>query len=478
MNKMKIDFEIPIDIKNDLIYCQRALANHILIHQKLVSMMKTADVRLGASLKSLQKDILDIGDEQRLLFNRLRFFIDYHQITKGASIAEREKLTNQVREDLANHSRANPGDIRPMNVQIRPNEDALYGKYFQSTTSPEDGYSSGNSASNDVKIEPISSSSDDEKIEILALSNDVRVDQKVYSGPKQKATKAPAAGQTLLKPIHQRLIAEADAENPICVVRPEVGLKKTVPPQDQPLSISLGRLRLAQALSAQLNTAQPAQKIESPKTVSPQTTPKENCNTRLSSLSSSRSSNGSSVEIEPMKDEEDAQELSQEGFLRLFGLYTPAYTQYLMNRRPSRKTRQCKSTERGDYLYGKYELFEKQFANKRQRQFLYSPPATRAKRRVGSNGTTKNTAKEPCCIPKRNRGIKSNASSSSSISSNGSNNSSEKVCLTCYKRNNLLQCQKCCGQYHAACHNMNTEIVIRRTFCPFCVRQKGRHKNF
>lgn len=30
---MKSDFEIPIDIKNDLVYCQRALTNHILVHQ-------------------------------------------------------------------------------------------------------------------------------------------------------------------------------------------------------------------------------------------------------------------------------------------------------------------------------------------------------------------------------------------------------------------------------------------------------------
>lgn len=30
---MKTDFEIPFDIKNDLVYCQRALTSHILIHQ-------------------------------------------------------------------------------------------------------------------------------------------------------------------------------------------------------------------------------------------------------------------------------------------------------------------------------------------------------------------------------------------------------------------------------------------------------------
>lgn len=33
MHKSKVDFEIPIDIKHDLVYCQRALTTHILMHQ-------------------------------------------------------------------------------------------------------------------------------------------------------------------------------------------------------------------------------------------------------------------------------------------------------------------------------------------------------------------------------------------------------------------------------------------------------------
>lgn len=33
MHKTKVDFEIPIDIKHDLVYCQRALTTHILMHQ-------------------------------------------------------------------------------------------------------------------------------------------------------------------------------------------------------------------------------------------------------------------------------------------------------------------------------------------------------------------------------------------------------------------------------------------------------------
>ncbi|XP_055297877.1 uncharacterized protein LOC129566192 [Sitodiplosis mosellana] len=482
---MKSDFEFPKDIKNDLVYCQRALTNHILVHQKIAScgpMMKIPEAHLHKTMRSIEKEIMDIGGEQKLLFNRLRFFIDYHQITKNAKLIDRERLTNWVRAELQSYSRSNTGEIRPMNVQTRLSEDALYSKYFRPAVSVEDGHSSGTSVSEDVKTEP-TSGSDEEKMEIRVKSEEVRVEQKVYSGPR-KPNNQPVAvvlknqpGQSLLKPIHQRKIEEIEPEvHPIRVVRPEIGIQKSEavvekPLQQQPAAISLSRLRLTAALSKAKDVNKGQQTQNRIETASPEPTLNVQCN----SLSSSRSSNGSSVEIDPMKDEQDATDLGQEGFLRLFGLFTPAYAEYMMNRRPQRKKRLCTSTERGDFHYGKFELFERQFANKRQRQFLYSPPATRAKRRVGSNGNAQ--TREPVVQPKKGKGIKSNASSSSSISSNGSINNTEKVCLTCYKRNNLSQCTKCCGQYHAACHSIFTEIVTRRTFCPFCVRQNGRHKS-
>lgn len=353
---------------------------------------------------------------------------------------DRERLTNWIRAEILNYSRANTGDIRPMNVQTRLPEDALYAKYFRPATVVEDGHSSGTSVSEEVKMEPTTSGSEEEKMEILIKPEDVRIEQKVYSGPRKQSkpsatiTTQSKSGQSLLKPIHQRKIEDIETDvHPIRVVRPEIGLTNEVPVaakpvEQQPAAISLIRLRLTAALSKakDVNKGQQSQnRIES---TSPETTLTVQCNT----LSSSHSSNGSSLDIEPMKDEQDAQELGQEGFLRLFGLFTPAYTEYMMNRRPQRrKKRICTSTERGDFHYGKFELFERQFANKRQRQFLYSPPATRAKRRVASNALPK----EPLVLPKKGKGIKSNASSSSSVSSNGSTQiSTEKVCLSCYKR--------------------------------------------
>lgn len=328
-----------------------------------------------------------------------------------------------------------------MNVQTRLSEDALYSKYFRPSSTIEESHSS-DSISEDIKIEPISGS-DDEKMEIIVIPeevHEVRIEQKVYSGPRQKSMKQPAVtvqnrpGQSLLKPMNQRKIGEIESEVKIHVVRPEVGIKKVQPvvekPKSQPAAISLSRLRLSAALCKAKDENKGQQTQNRMETTSPDTTP--TLTVKCNESSSPQSSNGSSVEIEPMKDEEDAADLGQEGFLRIFGLFTPAHAAYMMNRRPQRKKRQCTSTERGDFHYGKFELFEKQFANKRQRQFLYSPPATRAKRRVGSNGNAQ--AKEQLFITKKTKGIKSNASSSSSISSNGLNISSEKVCLSCYER--------------------------------------------
>lgn len=373
---------------------------------------------------------------QRMLFNRLRFLIDYHQITKNAKFGEREKITNLVRDELQHFSRST-GDVRPKNVQRRLDDHDLYVKYFTSDALMDDeafkDNSSGNSISDDLRME--SNSDDDMKMRMAK-----QIEQKVYSGPRQPVHKQPAKmvpslpvnGPSLLKPLHQRKI-EANETARIRVVRPETGLQVEKPniTKDQPTQqISMSRLRLAAAL-CKAKTAQNAQTrvgVDSPEPERMIAALSVKCATPLSS---SQSSNDSSGETELIRDELTPDQCSQETFLRIFGLHTPAYTQYLMNRRPQRKKRTCTSTARGDFHYGKFELFEKQFANKRnKKQFLYSPPATRAKRRVGSNGTNA-SAKD---LPKRGRTIKSTASSSSSLSSNGSNNVSEKVCLTCYKR--------------------------------------------
>lgn len=368
-------------------------------------------------------------------------------------LAERERLNKMIGDELLN-SISNTGDIRPTNVTRRLSEDALYAKYLKHADSADGGssnQSSPNSVSDEIKLEP-NSGSDDEPIEMSMQPGDMRL---VYTGPRQKPSKPPT-GPSLLKPMSQRKMGQCELDPlNIPVVRPEVGIKKIIEPTQvetvqlsASAQVSLGRLRLKAAL-CKAKDANKVQPIVQPsennvQKKAPETAPLTvtiKCNTP--SLSSSRSSDASSSgEVEFLKDEENPDELGKESFLRMFGLYTPEHTEHMMNRRPQRKRRQCTSTERGDFHYGKFELFERQFA-KRNKQFLYSPPATRAKRRIGSNRTI-TQPREPVIMPKRARGIKSNASSSSSLSSNGSNNGSEsqRVCLTCYKR----------SEYHLFCH--------------------------
>lgn len=494
---------------------------------------------------------------------------------KNVKIEERERITCYVRDELQNFTRmASGSDIKPTNVQRRSSEDVLYRKYLlvndvvDDETSNSRGHSSRTSVSDEPKTDSLSekissvSGSEDEKLEILVRPDDVQlIEQRVYNGPGQKGSKPTttvssfpviqpisqinSSKHSILKPMHQRLIEESDA-NGICVVRPEIGLTKKVeqpklkqqtkqpPPPPlpeqqqpaQPLPINLFRMRLSAALCKAKDEQQTFQKriqTESPETVSPPPVTQTltiKCNsTPISSSQSSNNGSPTSIEIESLSQGEiDPSEMEQEKFLRLFDLCTPAQTAYLMNRRPQRKKRVCTSTERMDYYYGKFELFEKQFSKRNsKRHFLYSPPATRAKRRIASNGIN-SLAKDviTAAATKRTKGIKSNASSSSSISSNGSN-PTEKVCLTCYKRSecsnfikclykkkfnqntnnlfhfisfyfffffaviadNLLQCQKCCGQYHAACHVSAIDVPTRKIYCPICVRQqKSSINNF
>lgn len=443
---------------------------------------------------------------------------------KNVSITERERITCYVRDELQHFTRMSSGhELKPTNVQSRLGEDALYRKYLllndvaDDETSNSRGHSSRTSVSDELKTEPVSgqistsvSGSDDEKMEILVQPNDVQlIEQRVYNGPRQKATttttqpfnvfhtkpKINPSKESLLKPMHQRLIEENDA-NGICIVRPEIGLPKkymeklqqpakqpppstplpepkqqtqpqTQPQQSQSINpINLVRMRL----SAALCKAKDEQSIQNRiKTDSPDTVPSSSsspppvtqtltvkCST--TPLSSSQSSNDDSpisMEMDsPCQGEVDPSEMEQENFLRLFNLFTPAQTTLILNRRPQRKKRVCTSTERMEYYYGKYELFEKQFKKGSKRQFLYSPPATRAKRRIANNGinllakevitTTAAAAAAAAATKRTTKGIKSNASSSSSLSSNGSTNYTEKVCLTCYKRSkygiNKMEC--------------------------------------
>lgn len=121
------------------------------------------------------------------------------------------------------------------------------------------------------------------------------------------------------------------------------------------------------------------------------------------------------------EEEEEPTVLGKEPFLRLFGLYTHTYYDYLKMRRSERKRRNCTSTEKRDFHYGKIDiLFERQ-SNKNKRVFLRSKPAPRPaitkpkRKRLEISAPLKKQKIEPA----------SNSSSSSSLCDE------VKMCISC-----------------------------------------------
>lgn len=283
-----------------------------------------------------------------------------------------------------------------------------------------------------------------EVLEVLVSPEDITDSlQSVYQQPYYQ-NQQQLNQESLLKPKAERLP----------VVKEE---KKPGPITDAEQKINLIRLKLKQALTKAKNEndiklATPQKLVTKPKikSVSPETT--------TSSSSSSQSSNASAdnlSDLVELSDDKEPTVLGKEAFLRLFGLYTHTYSDFLKTRRTARKRRNCTSTERIDFHYGRFDLFEKQYANKRNKQqFLYSPPATRAKRQRRAQSTVERISTRGSIVQitrpqtstasntNRSKGIKSNTSSSSSLSSNASlssakstnNSGEEKVCMTCFRK--------------------------------------------
>lgn len=388
--------------------------------------------------------------------------MDYHLLTHNADISERIALTNLIRDEILEYDRSHDDDIQPKEVQARLDLDRLYDKYLlgnglatdeamdvhQPTIDAEKPLpSAGRSYAESSKRR---SATDKVKPMVKIMQKNVQSKEAMKSGQSllkpRPQWNQPKNGPAPLAPVTTRA---ADCENPAA-------------------TIQLSRLKLQEALSKAKGASATAPASgqnsarQSPDPDSPAPSPRP---------SSSQSSNTSSEEADSV-DKSNAlnttttvDELSQEEFLRIFRLYTLDYSHYLKNRKPIKRRRNCTTmSARADFHYGKYELFERQYANKRnKRQFLYSPPATRAKKRlVGNVNKLRVTAataaavaaaagKGAGVVAKPRNGLKSSASSSSSLESSGTNGSTtirvtataaaapaaakdNKVCLKCYKR--------------------------------------------
>lgn len=335
-------------------------------------------------------------------------------MTRG-QIADREKLTNRIKQELQIYSRTYDSvEIRPRNVEPRLNANELYMKYY---TGNADTDKSSNDRSNDTSPDL----SEMEAANHLIQNEDLDVALNLSCKPTPIIQ--VKGGESLLKSKVERIMApKIDSVKALKI-------EKNIQ-QEQPATISMSRLKLKEALCKAKNASETKPQpfdlrcqTDSPETITCVTLqPKA-----ITILSSSQSSNSSSSdELDLSKDGLE----NKEKFLRYLGVCSHAYSEYLKTRRPQRKRRNCTN-----YHYSKFELFERQYNKRNKNQFLYSPPATRAKRRIGSNNGSTSTvtisalAKETNVAAKRAKGGRSNASSSSSLTSNHS----DKVCLSCFK---------------------------------------------
>lgn len=182
------------------------------------------------------------------------------------------------------------------------------------------------------------------------------------------------------------------------------------------------------------------------------------------------SASDDSFEMKQNQTEESTNtEIAKIRFLKQFYLYTHSYSKYLNSRRSERKRRSCTSTEKTDFHYGNWELWEQKNAKRKKSQYLCSPPAKRVVKRKS------NESDEP---PKKlSKKTISRKSSSSSTSLCSLGDDYFKLCVVCYSSgDNILTCSDCPAFFHRRCHkNCATEFVnLIGTHCPNCIKDKHK----
>lgn len=463
----------------------------------------------------MEEEIMSIGEEQNLMFNRLRLFIDYYLLRNRT---DRKQLTDYVSGEMSSYAKICGPNIRPITVKRRLTAEELNKKFISNNSTTElksqlptpdiDDHEVISLDDNDDACNEMNENNahiDGEVMEVLVSPEDIPPSIETNEVPHSKHCKLHGKAihkqESLLKPKAER-ISLPNEERLTAKKSPtiEVNRNRLSPPQG---AINLSRLKLKQALCKAKDERKPVDEIrvKSPSSDTVKYIPSEsNPITIVSSSSASSSSSEDMFETIDWSNESPAQTtLTKEPFLRYFGLYTHAYSDHLTKKRTVRKRRMCTSTEHRDFHYGRLDLFEKQYANKRnKRQFLYSPPATRAKkqRRAASDAEIQSVAMAESFVVK-GHGLKSNASSSSS-SSNGAT-ATDKVCVKCFKRSkffltcrpnepspttyyyflltdNLLECRICLGTYHATCHIGLASSSSLFDICPCCWRQQNRRQ--
>lgn len=414
------------------------------------------DFRAKKSLHEMEEEIMSIGAEQKSIFNRLRLFIDYYLLRHNT---DRQKLTDFVSSQISLYAKVCGPNIRPMVVKRRRTADELKNMYIDNNSTSELKLKLATSESDVNSVLPLDDKGavcdeptdetcnmDGEVMEVLVSPEDIPTltETPEISLPTnhRQQNKSQLKQESLLKPKAERIsLPKKERATATSTVTHDSSSKpSSSSTSTQGEALNLGRLKLKQALlQCRANVTQkPVEKIRV-KSPSPDTVkyiPTEANQITILSSSSSSSSSEDIFETLGRSDEYTGPTtLSQEPFLRYFGLYTHTYSTYLNQKRSARKRRLCTSTEHRNFHYGRLDLFEKQYANKRnKRQFLYSPPATRAKKQRRAASDAESLSASAAGNFATGHRTKSTASSSSSQSSSNGIAYAAKVCVKCFKR--------------------------------------------
>lgn len=368
---------------------------------------------------------MDIGREQKKTVDMLRLYMEnfFVHLEKNNLSIDRTVANANVANQLHLNFQRCFDKVEPINVKRRLSDNELIERYIYNYSPAV----TGPTAARPIKL---SDSNKPEKLEVLISPNDV-VYQNVTTPPPLKPQ------ISLLKPKSERLVPNSPKN-----------ASDEQSPSTSSANLNSRRLNLLQVLNKtkakNLNldsddkvdkkvenvvhmssdALHKANDSPTDDVVLVEPTPSETVIISHSPTSSSATSLSGDTFCGPdlPDEEEEPTVLGKEPFLRVFGLYTHTYYDFLKMRRSERKRRNCTSTEKRDFHYGKIDiLFERQSA-KNKRVFLKSTPeprpaiTTKTKRkRLDISASSKKPKPES----------KSNSSSSSSLCDE------LRMCLSC-----------------------------------------------
>lgn len=434
LKEKMLRFQIPNELKDDLIYCQRTIKVFIKVHQLLASKLSNGLTqsqisKLKRYLHELESEMVEIGNEQRPLVQELDglIFAYLRQLSARELVdVDAETAHGYVSRALSVHYEMSFNTkYTPRNVTERLSEAQLVHKYelssFDEARPKKEKDESQSSVGSSVSPTGAHPYNQKQQVSLLkpkeerCTGNGSSSSQQAREQALKKiAPETIAVPRKLVKTLPKTAAGEPSLARPIAklpdlekaspVKVEEDDEEDELPELPPTVAIKKSRLNLLQALTKARNQNQnapegevakpslPRQRATMTKTksdplpkrgassgggnASSDSSPNSRSSTPLSVKASDDSSSDpvrSPIEeyVEPQPT--DIAELPQPMFLRYFGLLTLDESKALATRKTERKRRSCNSTERKDFHYGKIDYYEQQLSHIARRRVNKRP---------------------------------------------------------------------------------------------------------